>query len=574
MDTLQKLSLYGIAALAWLVVNLWIVRIAIDSFSPRELPRMIAPIRVIGAADQDGRIGQVLAIMLLARLSKIQQEMSASADQLKAPVAPQVQPQAVMVVRAPDLPERLFEPIQLDMKIAGVELGGVVSWMQRSLSRDDVLQVAVENGKGHALVSSAWGGGRQTLWVELTDAGTEPLPNERIISALAYALAQKQFANRVPEVEALETSEFQLLLSTLSRAATLHQQVKRGRSAESEFAVLYGHIDQLIAKTPRWCELLQLGAALADNAGKPERAIDLYTRSLAVCKPRSEQYAELSARIKLLTLRVTDTKATTELAAAGPMQGMPSWPLSAIGVKSQAMTGAPRVAVLGGLPPAGTLSADEFELVGGKRSVDPDRMMGEYLQSVVNTVRLVAPKARFVFAPSQAQSGQMSESELLSEINALAKAKPDVLLITLGPLRSPIYKQLFASLAADMLIVNAAGNQPGEPVAFEGETVSAQIATVASIGVTGEPSAFTQRGKDVLWAPGEKIPIKSSVDKLQLSDGTSYSAALAAGVAARILAEHPQLKPAQVLSVLRQTAQPTAAGKPAVINLTEAMKKL
>ena len=238
------------------------------------------------------------------------------------------------------------------------------------------------------------------------------------------------------------------------------------------------------------------------------------------------------------------------------------------------MKGMPRVAVLGGLPSEGTLAAGEFELIGEKRLGAPDRVMDEYQRTVVNTVRMVAPKAKFVFTAWQAQSGQMSNSDLLRDIDALAAAKPDVLLITMGPLKGVAIKTMLAHVAPDILIVNAAGNEGNVPLAFEGDPVLTQIATVASIGSGGDASPFTQRGANVFWAPGEKIPVKVTDERLELRDGTTYSAALMAGIAARIMAEYPNLKPTQLLSTLRETAHSTSVDKPRVVNLTEALKRL
>jgi len=44
----------------------------------------------------------------------------------------------------PSLPERLFAPVSINMTVGEVEVGGILSWAQRALSRDETLQVAVQ----------------------------------------------------------------------------------------------------------------------------------------------------------------------------------------------------------------------------------------------------------------------------------------------------------------------------------------------------------------------------------------------------------------------------------------------
>ena len=48
---------------------------------------------------------------------------------------------------------------------------------------------------------------------------------------------------------------------------------------------------------------------------------------------------------------------------------------------------------------------------------------------------------------------------------------------------------------------------------------------VSSVSQRGTPSAFTQRGGQTLWAPGEKIPVLSLDKNVKTGDGTSYAAA-------------------------------------------------
>ena len=80
--------------------------------------------------------------------------------------------------------------------------------------------------------------------------------------------------------------------------------------------------------------------------------------------------------------------------------------------------------------------------------------------------------------------------------------------------------------------------------------------------------------KDVFWAPGEKIPVEPKPGKPEARAGTTYAAALAAGVVARILAEHPKIESKRLLDTLRETSRPAKAGGPAILNLEGALAAL
>lgn len=578
MDTLLKFILYGIATLVLLLANVWFIQSTVHFFAKRSLPDTVAPIRIIGQVDADGRVGQVLATMLLARLDKISREMSASYDKLTTPILPtgQVQSQVVTDPAFFLLPKHLYDPMQLDMKIGGVEVGGMVNWIQRLFIKNDILQLAVENANGHAVVSGVWDDGKQTIWVELQNGPEKtPVANQTVASTMAYSLAQRQLAGRIPIVGAFDLSEFKILLDTLNQAATLQNQVERGAVAEGDFALLFAEIEKLLKKTPAWCELTQLAAVLADNGGKPEKAIDLYRSAMSLCKREGTLHAELKARVAKLDTRLAALRAVVQGTQATTASALAAWPFNAIGLESTSMARSVRIAVVGGPPAAGALNASQFEMIGGSESQQPDQSLAEYVESMVQTIQFVAPNAKFVFARSRTSSGATTLADVGAELRQLAASKPDILLITMGPLQGEIMKQLVESMVMEnILVVNAAGNEAGKPVFLTNDPLLKKIATVASISIDGRPSEFTQRDESVLWAPGENIPLNPLKPQSGLRNGTSYSAAVAAGVAARVLAEHPQLKPEELISILRGTSVSRGDGQPAVINLAAALKRL
>lgn len=588
MDILLKVLAYLLAGLGLLTINLWFARAAYNAFVGNP-PLVIAPFQIIGKDDAGGKIGATLAGMLLARLSRITQEMDASTRSLQAARERRGQAQ-IQTLDLPDpaplsVSERLFAPLDLKMTVGGVEVGGLISWIHGKLSRDSLLQISIQyDGDRVIAVSHAAGDVDHSLWIE-TKGG-----NDETVAAIAYALTHRQFARRVPEVEALTPAEFRSLLSTIHRAAELDRQVAHGRSASKAYAELLPNLEALLDKAPRWSALLGLTAELAENAGEPAKARTLYRKEMEGQDGSDARRADVAARIERLSQLIAATTPTPGAAAAvpGPAAALTAdrvgFPLTLLGVTSREMRGTPPlIAVVGGIPPAGTLPADRFTVVGDSPSqsgaaagtADGDDMMTEYTLTVVQTVELVAPKARFVFAPVRSSRGTSTSADILRAMNLAVGARPNILLVTLGPLEGAIFEQALQHFVdAGVLVVLAAGNQPERPVPLAGSPVFKTLMAVAASDAEGGPAKFTQRGTDVFWAPGEKIPVQPRAGKTEARAGTTYAAALAAGVAARVLAEHPKLGVPRLIDTLRETAVPVKPGGPKLLNLDKALARL
>ncbi|MCB1909694.1 MAG: proprotein convertase P-domain-containing protein [Rhodocyclaceae bacterium] len=573
MELLVKIAAFLAGASLLVAVNVWFVRLAISSFSVRELPDTIAPVHLAGV--EDAKAGQALAGMLLGRLGRIRKEMATTLEQLRAPLSDAPRPQDIGEAGAVELPTALFEPLNIEMKVGGVEVGGLLTWLHRTLAGENALRLTVENANGRAVVSGSWNEGKDTLWIEITGDATRPIPTERIASAAAHALTQQQVASRVPEVDALTVHEFEDLLATFAQAAELNRQVVWGRAAEAEFAELFERIDKLVVRAPRWKELVQFAARLGDRGGKTERALTRYREALDLLEPGSALRPDIEKRIAYLSDRLLATAPGPQPSGAPTRPAAPprsDWLLAALGVAGLEMPGTVRVGVLGGLPSSGTLDEARYEVAGDGRAKAADPMMAEYVRTVVQAVDLVAPQARYIFAPSATSDGLYSDSHLLAELNALAAARPDILLITVGPLRGGIYQNVLGKLASEkILVVLPAGNERGEPPPFDRSALASRILVVASVDRKGRPSAFTQQGSSVLWAPGEMIPVRPG-DRIDTREGTTYSAALAAGIAARLVAEHPGMRPERVVALLKDSAKPAGEGARPVINLEAALE--
>jgi subtilisin family serine protease len=133
----------------------------------------------------------------------------------------------------------------------------------------------------------------------------------------------------------------------------------------------------------------------------------------------------------------------------------------------------------------------------------------------------------------------------------------------------------FAS-APDILFVTAAVNS-NEDASFV-EDIPAGIAlpnlmTVGAVDKAGDEASFTSYGPTVVvHANGYQVEsLIPGGDKLAES-GTSMASPQVANLAAKVLAVNPKLKPAQVIRLIRDTADKTADGRRTLVNPKRAVQ--
>ncbi|MEV4704002.1 S8 family serine peptidase [Actinoplanes sp. NPDC049316] len=109
--------------------------------------------------------------------------------------------------------------------------------------------------------------------------------------------------------------------------------------------------------------------------------------------------------------------------------------------------------------------------------------------------------------------------------------------------------------AADVVLVGAAGNEADKGNDAEYPGAYPQVLTVGALDRRNKVAAFSNHGPQVdLAAPGVDITVPAPGDTYAEVEGSSVSAALVAGAAALIRAEHPDLSAAAVVDRLTSTA--------------------
>ena len=135
----------------------------------------------------------------------------------------------------------------------------------------------------------------------------------------------------------------------------------------------------------------------------------------------------------------------------------------------------------------------------------------------------------------------------------------------------------FAS-APGILFITAAGNS-NEDASFAEDIpagiVLPNLMTVGAVDKAGDEASFTSYGPTVVvHANGYQVEsVIPGGDKLAES-GTSMASPQVANLAAKILAVNPKLAPAQVIKLIRDTADKTPDGRRTLVNPKKALQKV
>lgn len=131
-----------------------------------------------------------------------------------------------------------------------------------------------------------------------------------------------------------------------------------------------------------------------------------------------------------------------------------------------------------------------------------------------------------------------------------------VICLSIGTGDTKIVRTAIANaIAADVVVVAAAGNKPGRgDVAFPARVPG--VVAVGAVDRKGERAAISVAGPELaLVAPGVDITAVDAEGRTRTGTGTSDANALVAGAVALIRARYPQLKGPDVVRRLTVTAQ-------------------
>ncbi len=568
-EVLPRFLLYVALGCGLLSLNVWYVRGLVRSF--RSSGALVAPIQIVGAERSDH--GSALAHLLVARLDRIDEEM-ALANAALEPVEGHDMGRLDMVAEpASPLLIETFRPLDLDVRVGGLELTGVLSWIQRALVEERILQLSLLRGADGARVSGNWSAlGIESFTLNIDDSG-----DGAVIDAIAYEVAYRQYRDRTPEAGALGASEFRSLLTILSDLAEHNRLVAAGRRPAAELTDLYERVAPLADRAVGWEPLQQLAASLAERAGALEEALARYVAQRdrllqgqgTVPDGLRDKIADLRRSVDARIARALSSEG--EGLGDGGIRTIVSSDLAALrevlSIPDLDMTDSPPTIGIPGPLPAG-FADPRIEVIETGDHQEPGSALTEYVLSVLDAVRLVAPEARFLAAPI----ADPATVPLADAIVKLARANVDVILVPYGPLEASVFAPLLTRVSQeDIFVVLSAGMAPKPQSALLGTPLPDLVVFAGAVDSAGERAGFSAPCERCVWAPGVDIQLSTPQGGLLRRSGTAYSAALTAGVIARLLDRRPDLAPVTLAADLRRSASSRGGGPP-ILSLSGAFE--
>jgi hypothetical protein len=274
----------------------------------------IAPFLIGGMSDAAPEFGIALANMLRARLERLQRELESARltleRQLSIVEAFADDPTAIVLPTSVDVPRSVFEPVNIEVSIGKVSVGGLLSWLQRWALQDRTLQLTALFEGGRVIVSGSLEPLQvskvKDLWVETAASA------ESVVTKTAHALLQSRVAESGKgPIQALDVDEFEDLLWCLYELAELNRRAMAGGSSEvasSRSACVLDRLTPLADRFPEWEAMMRLAVAVAESAEKPEDARRFRVRLGVAVAERTEPRLdpELAAAERALATAVAE----------------------------------------------------------------------------------------------------------------------------------------------------------------------------------------------------------------------------------------------------------------------------
>lgn len=300
---------------------------------------VIEPLCVI---DNGGRandeLGKALAQMLQARLQSLVCELrdAQAGFTTKAPTsvssreAPADTLGEVRLWAKPvELQTGLLQPIDIKLQVGGVDVGGILPWLQRRLSSRRTLHFTLYLLDSEVQISGSLAALRlpdAALRLRVKGADGKAPSLDVIVDGLAFEIVHRCLAkDATNRLEVLDSSEFTSLAGVLVSVAQANRKSFLGRPAQKEFESLIPVITALADKMPDWPELGYLAARVADSGKDAPTALMYYRRVQP--KFAESRHLEVSdwinTRISELTAKPREASAVA--AGAEPLPPAVDW---------------------------------------------------------------------------------------------------------------------------------------------------------------------------------------------------------------------------------------------------------
>ena len=347
-----------------------------------------------------------------------------------------------------------------------------------------------------------------TLVFHFKDLVNSFTSEDAVLDAIAHRMAHRAISRAIPQLGALRGQEFKDLLTALSELSNLNLQIARGREPAKEFDEVLTLLDPLSTKVRGWSALARITGEVAERANNLPRAKELYMQAVANAQSDAERQ-DLQRRLERVSAAILVASTAPSLPAAQvagaksaaiPDEAMKRL-LSQVGVTTDAMPKAIRIAIVGGAPSKDAVDG-RVKIVGPPGGTVSGGI-ADYYTAIMRTVGLVAPNVDFVFS----RRSVTRPSEIVAAIEDLLPEKPQLMLMPVrGVADSPADRLLLGAAAENIVVVMSAGNEGTKAIPFAGTELLDKIMVVSAVDANGIPAVFTQRDPKSFWTPGVDLP--------------------------------------------------------------------
>ena len=280
----------ALAGLAIALIAAWLLNLVYQEIagSGQIVIDQFNVVRLDGKTDTE--FGRGLAQGLQARLPLLVRELQDAQAGLSATNTASEPGKVALARQTVGLPKiippggittTLLSPVDLKLSVAGVDVGGLIPWLQRKFTSYRTLSftISIEEDKAEIYGSiaplrlSATG-------IDLTVNGENGKPPSlrQIVDLLSHDILRRYYMYVDPQhkLESLNAEEFKELSDVLIGAELANRETIHGRRDPEDFAKLLPEMFTLCSKAPGWPELGYLAAWIADSAGDTKDAMKYY----------------------------------------------------------------------------------------------------------------------------------------------------------------------------------------------------------------------------------------------------------------------------------------------------------
>jgi hypothetical protein len=317
LDDTIRIGLLMLGGLALAIAVAWYVSLVYHeiSGSGRVVIDRFTVVRDDGQRNDE--LGYALAQMLETRLQSLARELRDAQAGLMTDVSGSTLAQASATAPVGDvrlwsqavvLQTGLLEPVDIELSVGGVDVGGIIPWFQRRLTSRRTIHFTLYARANEAQVFGSLGALRlpdNALRLRVEGVAGAPPSLDKILDELAHEILRRCLSREnTGKLALLDPPEFLTLSEVLVEAAHSNRKSLLGRPVQKEFAALLPRITALADKVPNWPELGYLAGRIADSGKNPETAVAYYRRVLPMFERTSQTRVatSINARIATLTL--------------------------------------------------------------------------------------------------------------------------------------------------------------------------------------------------------------------------------------------------------------------------------